>query len=91
MAYEHIKITPSAGAHAQELNNAVSQLESARDTLARLKTQMEAMIDGADYARVEELFGVTAGNGQTLYNLVSGTVSTFTDDADLVQTIKRLG
>lgn len=91
MAYEHIKITASAGPHASELNNAVTQLEAARDTFRRLKEQMEAMIDGVDYTRIETLFGLEAGNGQTVYNLVAGTVSTFTDDADLVQTIKRLG
>lgn len=92
MATTHISIDVTAsGGKGQELNQAISQQEMARDTLVRLKAQMETMIDGDDHSLLEAKFGIATGQGETVYNLVAGAVLTLAEDADLVQLINRLG
>jgi hypothetical protein len=56
----------------QQLRNAVDQLQAAKQALAKLKAIMDTQVNGGDYSMVEAQFGLQAGQGQTLYNLVAG-------------------
>lgn len=56
-----------------KLRNAIDQLILARDQLADLKATMIQCVSGVDYSVLETQFGITAGQGQAAYNLVSGT------------------
>ena len=70
MAITRIDITRTP--HGDNLLTAVAQMREARDRLDHAKAVMETAIDGSDYSRVEQLFGIEAGQGQTAYNLVAG-------------------
>jgi hypothetical protein len=56
----------------QQLRTAVDQLQAARQALQKLKATMDTQINGSDYSMIEAQFGLQAGQGQTLYNLVAG-------------------
>jgi hypothetical protein len=58
-----------------QLRNAVDQLQSAKQALAKLKAIMDTQVNGADYSMVESQFGLQTGQGQTCYNLVAGTTT----------------
>lgn len=44
-------------------------------TLKQLKLDMDNMTDGVTYATLESAFGIPAGKGQSVYNLVAGSVT----------------
>lgn len=58
-----------------ELRSVVDQLRQAKERLGKFKTIMETQADGADFSLVASQFGVESANGETIYNLVSGTVA----------------
>ena len=60
---------------SDNLLTALQNLRNARDRLDHAKAVMEACIDGTNYAELEALFGVPAGKGETVYNLIAGVVS----------------
>ena len=76
--------------HGDNLLTAVAQMREARDRLDHAKAVMETAIDGSDYSRVEQIFGIEAGQGQTAYNLIAGAA---TDMAgfNISATIARMG
>lgn len=76
--------------HGDNLLTAVAQLREARDRLDHAKAVMETCIDTDDYSRVESLFGIEAGQGQTAYNLIAG-VCTDLAGYNLSATIARIG
>lgn len=88
MAVTRIDITRTP--HGDNLLTAVAQIREARDRLDHAKAVMETAIDGGDYSRVEELFGIEAGQGQTAYNLIAG-VCTDLAGFNITATIARIG
>ena len=76
--------------HGDNLLTAVAQMREARDRLNHAKAVMETAINADDYSRVEQIFGIEAGHGQTAYNLIAGAV---TDMAgfNISATIARMG
>jgi hypothetical protein len=48
------------------------------------------MVNGSDYSQIENMFGLTAGQGQTLYNLVVGA-NAATNVAAVTQLINEVG
>ena len=88
MAVTRIDITRTP--HGDNLLVAVAQIREARDRLDHAKAVMETAIDEDDYSRVEELFGIEAGQGQTVYNLISGS-SNVPAGFDITATIARIG
>jgi hypothetical protein len=60
-------------------------VETLRDNQARLaaiKDLMDNMTDGVTYTNIETQFGVMAGKGDELYNLVAGAVSELAADTN---------
>lgn len=88
MATTRINITRTA--HGDNLLTAVAQMREARDRLDHAKAVMETAINDGDYSRVEQIFGIEAGQGQTAYNLIAGAA---TDMAgfNISATIARMG
>lgn len=76
--------------HGDNLLTAVAQLREAWDRLDHAKAVMETCIDTDDYSRVELLFGIEPGQGQTAYNLIAG-VCTDLAGFNISATIARMG
>jgi hypothetical protein len=76
MARDFIKIdTTAAGAtHAGLLRAYVQQLRSAYEQGQRVRAIMTHNNDGANFADIEGLFGLPAGKGQAIFDLVNGSI-----------------
>lgn len=76
MAKDFIKIdTAMTGAtHAGLLRGYIQALRVAYEQGQRVKAIMTHNNDGADFAPIEALFGIPADTGQTVFDLVNGSV-----------------
>lgn len=77
MARDFIKIDVSnsaANPQAQLLRSYVLQLRQAYETGKRVLAIMSHNNDGAVFTDIEPLFGLPAGKGQTLFNMVNGSI-----------------
>lgn len=68
--YIPVNTSKRLGADTRQL---VSMLQQSKDIAERLKATMEMQKDGNDWTQVETEFGLPAGSGETVYNLISGT------------------
>jgi hypothetical protein len=89
MAVTYIKVDISKRLGA-DLRQTVVHGAQLDERLHRLKEVMETMIDGTDYSRLETEFGLAAGKGETVYNLVSGA-ATDVSGTNITQLLIRLG
>jgi hypothetical protein len=89
MAVQHISIN-STKRLGSELRQTVNYGTSFEQQLDKLKDIMDTMIDGTDYSRLETDFGLTTGKGETVYNLVAGSLTALRT-GDLAGVIARLG
>lgn len=70
---------PTVAPYAREVINAKNLARQAYEAITRVKAAMDHMTDGvAAWTNLELLCGVTAGSGQTLYNLFAGSISGMT-------------
>jgi hypothetical protein len=53
-----------------------SQIYAARNLAKQIKEQMDQQTDATDWTKIEAQFGLAAGNGTTVYNLVAALVGT---------------
>jgi hypothetical protein len=76
MARDFIKIdtTQSAATQSQLLKNYATQLRTAYELGKRIIAIMGHSNDGAVFTDIETLFGLPVGKGQTVFNLVNGSV-----------------
>jgi hypothetical protein len=65
--------TPSAGFYGNKLVSLTQQLRATIDLLDQLKALMDHLNSGVNFAQIEATFGVPAGQGQTVYDLLNGT------------------
>lgn len=72
-----IRVPYSAStAFGQQVAEYVDSVIKTRDQGRRLRAAFDAMASGGSYDQIEtEIGGMTAGDGQTLYNLLVGTVA----------------
>jgi hypothetical protein len=89
MAVQYISIN-STKRLGSELRQAVNYGTAFDQQVAKLKELMETMIDGTDYSRLETEFGLAAGKGETVYNLVTGA-ATDVSGTNITQLLIRLG
>lgn len=68
-----------------------SQLRATRNLAAQVKGIMDHNVAASDYTALESLFGVTAGNGLTVYNLVAGALAAINASTDAMTLIDRVG
>lgn len=96
MAKDYIKIDVqmNGAKEAQNLVNAIGQLRMAYESLTRVKAKMFHNFDGADVANIEALYGLPTGSGQSVLDLVNGSVGamegTFQND-DCKQLTEQVG
>lgn len=76
--YISINLNNSAAIHAAKLKNFVGTLRSAQDQGHLILDIMNHANDGAVFTDIETLFGLPAGTGQTVFNLVNGTLGSMT-------------
>lgn len=69
-----IDTNTTTASQAGLLKNYVSQLRSAMELGVRVKDVMEHNHDGTVFDDLEKLFGIPAGQGQTVFDLVNGSV-----------------
>lgn len=51
--------------------------------LSEIKAQLDQMITGADYTLIEAMFGLAAGQGVILYNIVAGAKADIAASANI--------
>jgi len=76
MARDFIKVdaTQTAATAAPLLKSYVSQLRLAYDTGKRIIAIMGHNNDGTVFTDIETIFGLPTGKGQTVFNLVNGSI-----------------
>jgi len=76
MARTFIKIdtTMPGATHSGLLRGYVQQQRNAYEVGSRLKAIMTNNTDNTNFADIEALFGLAAGDGQAVFDLVNGTV-----------------
>lgn len=76
MARDFIKIdtTQTAATQSQLLKSYVTQLRSAYEVGQRCLAIMGHLNDGTVFTDVETVFGLPTGKGQTVFNLVNGSL-----------------
>lgn len=100
MAADYIKIDRSntLAPFAQEIILAVAQLRQAQETLLKIQAKGFRMFDTTpdpdDFSVFETNYGIPIGNGQTVFNLVNGTVLALNgtaQNANAQELINRVG
>lgn len=74
MATTHIAVTKTAE-KAPDLTSLVTQAWALHQQAEKVKAAMDTMIDASDYTLLETKFGLGAGDGSTVYNLIAGLVA----------------
>lgn len=70
---------------AYKLRELVDGLEKMDNLATDLKAAMEQMTDGVTFTTIEAEFGLPAGKGQSVYNLLVGSVAEMAADSNLTQ------
>ena len=96
MPQDYVKI--DAGLTTQKFAgdfiNAIASLRSTIDQLEKMKGLMDHMTNGVLFTDIEVQFGLPTGQGQTVYNLVSGALGAMkgtVQSSDGVTLIERVG
>ena len=90
MADNHISITIGTQRCAAKLRECVDYLERYRTMLADIKASMDQMTDGATFTTLEAQFGLSAGKGSIVYNLVTGSNAELAADTQFNQLLSWL-
>lgn len=77
MARDYIKIDTSA-LQSRLLLNYIGSIRQAYDVGVRVKDIMTHNNDGSNFGDIETLFGVPAGKGQVIFDLVNGSLGSMT-------------
>lgn len=72
MAKDFISINMQAP-QAAMLRNYITNLRAAYNAGAQVREMMTHMNDSTDFSAIETMFGVPAGSGQTVFDLVNGS------------------
>jgi hypothetical protein len=100
MAADFIQIVrsdPNTAPFAQELIAASAQMRIAFETLKRIQGKGFNMFEPgppADFAEFETLYGIPPGEGQTVFDLVNGSVMAMEGGAtndDCIELMNRVG
>lgn len=79
MAKDYIKIDPTlnTATQAKLLQSYINQMRVTLELGERCIAIMGHNNDGSDFTMIEALFGLPVGKGQTVFNLVNGSVGSF--------------
>lgn len=86
--YIQISVTPQLG---RELFNIICQLANIRGRLEQLKLDADNMTDGVSYTTIETAFGIPTGKGQSVYNLLAGTLSDLNASVNMANLLNWVG
>lgn len=92
MARDFITITSDTeGSHL--LKNSIESLRSARATIAKVRGWMIHSNDGTVWTDLETRFGIPAGTGDDVFNLINGTLQVLdgTSSGYAAELIDRVG
>ena len=95
MPNDFIQINRSTGdIYASDLYSLTSLVRQTIDIAEKVKDYCDHTVEGADYTALETLFGLPAGSGDEVYNLVAGTLGALkgqVQSADALTLIARVG
>ena len=94
MARDFIKINTNGAPQAVLLKGYVQALRSAIEQGERVRAIMNHNHDNVDFSDIESLFGLPAGSGQTVFDLVNGSVGSMAgtfQTADATTITEKLG
>lgn len=75
MAIDHISVNKSAPM-ASLLIAAINAQRTGYERMKQVREVMSHLNDGSDWTALETAFGIAAGKGQVLFDLVNGSVGT---------------
>lgn len=78
--YIVIDTTITTARRAQELKTFSQRLRETYELGARLRDVMQQMNDGTNFTDIEAHFGLPAGSGQLVFNMVTNTVDSLEGD-----------
>lgn len=76
--------------HGAAMRQAINYQQESLERLRALKAVFDEMVDGADYGVIETQLGLSAGEGELVYNLTSGALAAI-DAVNVTQFLARLG
>lgn len=74
-----------------QLRNALDQFRQSKDLLIKLQAIMLTQIDVSDYAVLEQQFGLQAGQGPIVSQLVAGVISLLGSNEKVDSLLNQLG
>lgn len=90
MASAHIEIPSTASRLSADVRSAIDRLEQLQDDFANIKSIMDQVALGGDWAALATYLGVTAAQAESVYNLFGSGVTEI-NAAFLTQITARLG
>jgi hypothetical protein len=72
--YIKIDMSTTTAVEAGSLKSAIRQLETAKQQLTSVLNKMGHNTNGTVFTSLEALYGLPAGQGQTVFDLVNGTI-----------------
>lgn len=79
---------------ASELITVAAQLRAAQETLLKIQAKGFRMFEGNDFSVFEQHYGIPTGQGNTVFDLVNGTVMALAgtaQNANAQELINRVG
>lgn len=79
---------------ASELITVAAQLRAAQETLLKIQAKGFRMFSGSDFSTFETNYGIPTGQGQTVFDLINGTVMALAgtaQNANAQELINRVG
>ena len=90
MASAHIEITSTASRLSADVRSAIDRLEALQDDFANVKSIMDQVAMGGDWATLATYLGTSAADAEAVYNLW-GSANTEIRASFLTQIQARLG
>lgn len=89
MPIQNVTIDPTQRL-GNQLYNLVASIRDNISSLNEYKNMMDNMSDVGSFLELETRFGVAAGKGETIYNLMAGSVSELESNINLSQLVDWL-
>lgn len=82
MPLNNIALSLGANPLSNNLQSTLNTLASQYYRLVKIKANMDNLTDGVSFTALESTYGIPTGKGQTVYNLVAGSVAELAADVN---------
>jgi hypothetical protein len=70
-----ITVTTENQTFSQQLKNLAGAMGQIYAQMSAVRNKMSHMFEGGDFSRIEKEWGIPAGQGQAVYDLINGALS----------------